>query len=468
MAVSGPTTTTPVRLVALGGLGEIGLNAMILEYGEYALVIDAGVMFPEERAAGFDLIVPDLSPLAAGRCKVVGVVLTHGHDDHIGALPYLLRRFPAPVYGTEFTLALARRRMREQGLDAELREIAPRRRFSAGPFEIEPIRVSHSTPDSIALAVDTPAGLIVHSGDFKTESDSDNGERFDRDRFAELGERGVAMLLSDSTNAEREGRTPPESSLRPILRELVSGTRGRFVVSCFSSHIERIRQVAAVSHEMGRRTVPLGRRMVDSVRLGLELGYMGLPPGTFIDQAAADSIRPERLTFIAGGSQGESLSALVKIATDSHPWARVAPNDTVVLSSRAIPGNERSIHSVIDQLCRRGAEVLYEAVAPVHVSGHASREELSELIRLTRPKYFVPIHGEYRHLARHRALAIEEGMPERNAFLMEDGDTLELSAGGARRGERVRAGRIMVSGDARNFAPMPNAMEVARFQQTGK
>src|SRR3990172_449677 len=195
MAVSGPTTTTPVGLVALGGLGEIGLNAMILEYGEYALVIDAGVMFPEERSAGFDLIVPDLSSLAAGRRKVVGVVLTHGHDDHIGALPYLLRRFPVPVYGTEFTLALARRRMREQGIEAELRRIAPRRRFSAGPFEIEPIRVSHSTPDSIALAIDTPAGLIVHSGDFKIESDSENGERFYLDRFAELGERGVAMLL---------------------------------------------------------------------------------------------------------------------------------------------------------------------------------------------------------------------------------------------------------------------------------
>ncbi|MGD0075086.1 MAG: ribonuclease J [Candidatus Binataceae bacterium] len=432
----------PLRLVALGGLGEIGLNAMLLEYGEQALMVDAGVMFSEGGAPGLELIVPDLAYLAASRRKLVAIVLTHGHDDHIGALPHILRRFPAPVYGTEFTLALARRRLREDGVEADLREIAPRRQFTVGPFAIEPVRVAHSTPDSIALAIDTPAGLIVHSGDFKIDTASSDGERFDYDRFAELGQRGVTMLLSDSTNAERQGRTPPESSLRPMLREVISGARGRFFLSSFSSHLYRIRQVAEVSHEFGRRVVPLGRRMVDSVRLGLELGYMGLPPGTFIDKATADSIAADRLTFIVAGSQGEPLSALVKLATDNHQWARVAPGDTVMLSARAIPGNERRIHTALNHLCKRGAEVLHEAVAPVHVSGHASRDELAELINLTRPRYFIPIHGEYRHLVRHRALAIETGMVERDCFLLEDGQTLELSAAGARRGAPVEAGRM--------------------------
>ncbi len=440
MAISGPTMN-PLRLVALGGLGEIGLNAMLLEYGEQALMVDAGVMFSEGGAPGLELIVPDISYLAASRRKLIAIVLTHGHDDHIGALPHILRRFPAPVYGTEFTLALARRRLREDGVEADLREIAPRRQFTVGPFDIEPIRVAHSTPDSIALAIDTPAGLIVHSGDFKIDTASSDGDRFDYDRFAELGQRGVTMLLSDSTNAERQGRTPPESSLRPMLREVISGARGRFFLSSFSSHLYRIRQVAEVSHEFGRRVVPLGRRMVDSVRLGLELGYMGLPPGTFIDKAGADSIAADRLTFIVAGSQGEPLSALVKLATDNHQWARVAPGDTVMLSARAIPGNERRIHTALNHLCKRGAEVLHGAVAQVHVSGHASRDELAELIDLTRPRYFVPIHGEYRHLVRHRALAIETGMAERDCFLLEDGDTLELSAAGARRGARVEAGR---------------------------
>lgn len=459
MAMSGPTTN-PLRLIALGGLGEIGLNAMLLEYGEQTLMVDAGVMFSEGRSLGLELIIPDLAYLANGRRKLIGIVLTHGHDDHIGALPHILRRFPAPVYGTEFTLAFARRRLREHGVEAELREIAPRRPFSAGPFEIEPIRVAHSTPDSIALAIETPAGLIVHSGDFKIDTGSSDGERFDYDRFAELGQRGVTMLLSDSTNAERQGRTPPESSLRPLLREVISGARGQFFLSSFSSHLYRIRQVAEVSHEFGRRVVPLGGRMVDSVRLGLELGYMGLPPGTFIDQAEAESLPADRLTFIAAGSQGEPLSALVKLATDSHPWARVAPGDTVMLSARSIPGNERRIHTAINQLCKRGAEVFHEAVAPVHVSGHASREELAELITLIRPKYFVPIHGEYRHLARHRALAIETGMLERDCFLLEDGQTLELSAAGARRGAPVEAGRMMADG-----AAGPEDFELVRERQ---
>ncbi len=443
----GTSTSIPVRLVALGGLGEIGLNLMALEFGEDTLLIDAGVMFPEERWLGVDVIVPELAYLATGRRKLRGVVLTHAHEDHIGALPFLLKRFRMPVFGSELTLAFARRRLQDRGVsidNLELKAIEPRRPFRLGPFEVEPLRVTHSTPDSLALAIDTPAGLIVHSGDFKIDDAPVDGVRFDRDRFAELGARGVTLLLSDSTNVERPGRAASESSLKPLLRDLASRTRGRFFLSAFSSHLHRVRQVAEVSREFGRRVVPLGRSMVDSTRLGVEYGHLRFPPGTFVDPAEAAFLEPNRLTFLTSGSQGEPLSALVKIATDSHPRVRVEPNDTVVLASRFIPGNERTINTLINHLYKRGAEVFYEPVAAVHVSGHACQDELSELIRLTQPRYFVPIHGEYRHLARHIALAAEAGIPASRCFLLEDGDTLALTAGVASRARPVEAGRVSV------------------------
>jgi ribonuclease J len=445
MAVS---NSSPVRIVPLGGLGEIGLNLMVVEYAQSAIVIDAGVMFAAEPELGVGLLLPELRYLEASRLKIEGVLLTHAHEDHIGALPHLIKRFPAPVYGTEVTLAFVRRALLEDGPSgADLRKLAPGVTLELGPFRIEPVRVTHSTPDSVALAIWTPVGLILHSGDFKIDPAPVDGVNFDTERFAQLGAEGVDLLLSDSTNVERKGRTGSESSIRPVLRDLIAHTRGRFFLSAFSSHLHRIRQLAEVAHEAGRYVVPLGRRMAESVRLGMETGQLNLPPGTFIERSEADFLEPRRLAFLASGSQGEPRSALTKLAVDTHPAVRVERGDVVVLSSRFIPGNERAINMVVNHLYKRGAEVLYDAVAPVHVSGHASQDELAEMIRLVRPKYFVPIHGEYRHLTRHLALAVEAGMPERNCFLLEDGDTLVMSGGEARRGRAVEAGRVVADGE---------------------
>jgi ribonuclease J len=442
------SNSNPVRIVPLGGLGEIGLNLLVIECAQSAIVIDAGVMFPEERAFGGGLLIPELTYLEEARLKIEGVILTHAHEDHIGALPYLLKRFPAPVYGSEITLAFTRRNLIEDEFTgADLRKISPGMVLSLGPFEIEPIRVTHSTPDSLALAIRSPAGVIVHSGDFKIDPAPVDGVLFDTERFARLGAEGVELLFSDSTNVERTGQTGSESSLKPILRDLISRTRGRFFLSSFSSHLHRMRQVAEAARDAGRYIVPLGRRMAESVRLGMETGQLNFPVGTFVDRAEADFLEPHKLAFLASGSQGEPLSALARLATDTHPQVRVEEGDVVVLSSRFIPGNERTINTLVNHLYKRGAEVFYDAVAPVHVSGHASRDELAEMIGLVRPKCFVPIHGEYRHLSRHVALAIEAGIPERNCFLLEDGDTIIMDGGETRRGRVVEHGRLLADGD---------------------
>jgi ribonuclease J len=437
-----------VKVVALGGLGEIGLNLMVLECAGEALIIDAGVMFPEQRTLGVDLLIPEMGYL--DRRRISAVVLTHLHDDHIGALPFLLKRYPVPVYGSELTLAVVRQRLQERapGRDYDLRIIRPRRSFEAGPFRIEPIRVTHSTPDSLALAIDTPAGLILHTGDFKIDDAPVDGERFDLDRFAELGARGVRLLLSDSTNVERRGKTESESSLKPILRELLRKTTGKFLLSGFSSHLHRFRQVTEVCREQGRRVAILGRRIAETTRVGAALGHLPFPPGTFIDERDIASYADDKLGFLTGGSQAEPLSAMARIAAGVHPRLRLRKGDVVVLSSRFIPGNERLIHRLINDLYRLGADVYYEGVAPVHVSGHASREELAEMIRLTRPEYFVPIHGEYRHLKRHIDVAVECGVRQGACFLLQDGEPLMLDRDGAHRGAKVESGRTLWDGQA--------------------
>ncbi|MBV8454936.1 MAG: ribonuclease J, partial [Deltaproteobacteria bacterium] len=441
--------TSPVRVVPLGGLGEIGLNLLVVECAQHAIIIDAGVMFPEERGLGIGRLLPEISYLEQAHLQIDAIILTHAHEDHIGALPYLLRKFPAPVYGTDITLAFVRRSLSEEGpVGATLHSLRATVELQGGPFVVEPVRVTHSTPDSVALAIRTPAGLIVHTGDFKIDSAPVDGVRFDTEHFARLGEEGVELLLSDSTNAELEGHSGSESSLKPILSTLIRQTRRRFFFSSFSSHLHRIRQLAEAAHEAGRYVVPLGRRMMESVRLGIETGQLNLPPGTFIERAEAEFLEPRRLAFLASGSQGEPLSALAKLANDTQPLVRIEEGDVVVLSSRFIPGNERTIHTVINSLYKRGAQVLYDPLAPVHVSGHARRDELREMIRLVRPRHFVPIHGEYRHLVLHRALAINSGIAERNCFLLEDGDTLVMNSGETRRGNSVSAGRIVEDGEA--------------------
>jgi ribonuclease J len=445
MVVSGKD---PVRIVPLGGLGEIGLNLMVIEHDRGAIVIDAGVMFGEERALGVGRLVPDLRYLEERKIAVAAVFLTHAHEDHIGALPYFLEQFPVPVYGTAVTLAFARRTLAESpSIALDLRELKPGASVAAGPFEVEAVRVTHSTPDSVALAIRPPAGLIVHSGDFKIDPAPVDGVRFDTERFAQLGNEGVEVLLSDSTNAERPGRCGSESSLKPLISDVIRRTRGKFFLSSFSSHLHRIRQLAEAAHEAGRYVLPLGRRMAESVRLGMEAGQLNLPVGTFVSLAEADFIEPRRLAVLASGSQGEPLSALTRLATDTHPAVRIAPDDVVILSSRFIPGNERAIHTVVNHLFKRGAEVLYDGVAPVHVSGHACRDELAELIQLLRPRYFVPIHGEYRHLVHHARIATAAGVTEQGCFLLENGHPLVLSGGTARRGRPVHAGRLTANGD---------------------
>jgi ribonuclease J len=444
-------TGVPVRLVALGGLGEIGLNLMAIECAGSAIIIDCGVMFPDQPEVGGGVLIPEFTWLERSKLRIEGVVLTHAHEDHIGALPYLLRRINVPVYGTDVTLAFAKHRLAEGPFSGEaaLVPIRPRQTFGLGPFQIEPLRVTHSTPDSVALAIRTPAGTIVHTGDFKIDEAPVDGENFDRERFAELGREGVLLLLSDSTNVERAGRSGSESSLKPVLREIMSRSRRRFFLSAFSSHLHRFRQVAEVASELGRRVVPLGRRMAESVRLGMETGQLAFSPGMFIGAGEAEFLEPRRVAYLSSGSQGEPLSALAKLSSGNHPRVQVEPEDVVVLSSRFIPGNERAINRLVNRLYKLGAEVFYDAVAPVHVSGHASRDELAEMISLTRPKYFVPIHGEFRHLARHLALAIESGIPERNCFLLEDGDVLILKRAEAHRGQSAEAGRVMIDDDGR-------------------
>jgi ribonuclease J len=468
MMAASTSKASAVRVIALGGLGEIGLNLMVLECAGRAVAIDCGLMFSEEPALGAGVYIPEFAWLERSGLRLEGIVLTHAHEDHIGALPHLLRRIAAPVFATDVTLAFVRRRLDEESaaVRAELHPMVPRRRFALGPFEFEPIRVTHSTPDSVALAIRTPVGMIVHTGDFKIDETPVDGERFDRDRFGELGAEGVALLLSDSTNVERAGRTGSESSLKPLLREIVARARNRFVLSAFSSHLHRIRQVAEVAREHGRSVVPLGRRMAESVRLGIETGQLTFPPGTFIDSAEAEFLPARRLAYLASGSQGEPLSALARLAAGNHPRLQIEPGDMVVLSSRFIPGNERSINTLVNRLYKHGAEVFYDAVAPVHVSGHASRGELAEMISLTRPRHFAPIHGEYRHLARHFTLAIECGVDERDCFLLEDGDTLVLDEKGARRGRCVEAGRVMIDGGGEGDASLVGERRVLAHDGT--
>jgi ribonuclease J len=443
-----PDGNAPLRIIPLGGLGEIGLNLMVITHGDTAIAIDCGVMFPDEDMLGVDLAIPDTSYLRACGESFRAIFLTHGHEDHIGSLPYVLRDHVVPVYGTPMTLGLVRERLAEHGLvDAvQLYDLPLRRPVEVGPFAVEALRVTHSMVDSVALAIRTPVGTVIHTGDFKIDQTPLDGAVCDLKRLAEYGDAGVLALLSDSTNVERTGFTPSEREVGGYLDRIFSGSHGRIFVATFASHLHRIQQVLEVSHRFGRRVALAGRSLTVNVAIATELGRLRPPAGALVDLAGARELGARELTVLATGSQGEPLSALARIAMNDHPQIQATPDDLVVLSSRIIPGKERAISNLVNHFYRRGAEVITERVAPCHVSGHASQEELKLILALTRPRYFVPIHGEYRHLFQHCRLARDVGLAAGDCFLLEDGHVLELSPTGARRADSVTAGRVLVDG----------------------
>jgi ribonuclease J len=441
----------PVRIAALGGLGEIGMNCMVVECDGRIAVVDCGVMFPSE-PIGVDLVAPDLSWLRERGDRVGAVFLTHGHEDHLGALPMLLARVRAPVYGPRLALALLRRRLEEAGVEADLREVRPgdlRQAGEASPISAEFIAVTHSIPDSCALALTTPQGTLLHSGDFKIDERPLDGRPMDLPRIEALGRRGIRLLLSDSTNSDRPGSSLSESEVGDSLREAVATARGRVIVACFSSNLHRIQQVADAARAVGRRLALLGRSMEEAVRLGLELGYLTLPGWQLVSTEEARQLPPRELCVLAGGTQGEPRSALARLARGELADLGVAPGDLVVLSSRYIPGNEVAIGQVLNGLCRLGAEVAYEELRPLHASGHAQAAEQRRLIALARPEHFVPIHGELRHLARHAAHADAEGIGEGRRHVLADGEVLELDDRGARvLAEPLPVGRVYADREA--------------------
>jgi ribonuclease J len=431
----------PIRLVPLGGLGEFGLNALVLDWEGHLLLVDAGMLFPPADLPGVDFIVPDFAYLAERREQLHGILLTHGHEDHIGALSYALAAAPAPVYGSRLTLGFARQRLRERGATAELRTLVPGRPVEIGPFRVHPIRVAHSVLDSLALAIETPAGVVLVSGDFKIDPEAPAEQATDLEALSQWGERGVLVLLTDSTNVEQSGFTPGEDTVVPAFEEIMARTRGRVIVSCFATSIPRMQRVSDVAARQGRPVAFLGRRMVDNAEVALDLGLLRIPEDRRVSPGAQEA---SRAVVFASGSQGEPLSALSMISIGEHRELAAGPGDTAVLSSRPIPGNERAVSRLIGNLFRLGCDVVHGGTAHVHVSGHGSRSDLVELIRRVRPRFLVPVHGEYRMLAQHARLAAATGMPADSVLLADDGDVLRVSAAGARKEASVAAGRVLL------------------------
>jgi ribonuclease J len=442
-----------LHCIPLGGLGEFGMNCMAIRWGDDIIVIDAGLMFPEVELLGVDIVVPDITYLTENRDKVRGVVLTHGHEDHIGALPWILQELNVPVYGTEFTLAYVEGKLEEHELldDADLREIRAGHRFRVGPFEIDPIQVTHSLVDCVALAIHTPLGVIIHTGDFKVDFTPTDDKLFDLDAFAEYGKNGVLALFQDSTNVERPGYTPSERAVVRKFEEVFALAERRLFISCFSSSIHRINLVMQMAAQHRRKVALIGRSMTESAEIAQDLGYVNVPDGLLISPGQIRDFPPQHVCVLISGTQGEPMSALSRAAVDSHKHAKIEPDDTVVLSSRIIPGNEKAIYRVIDHLFRRRAHVIYSdgSWPPVHVSGHASQEELKLIINLVKPRYFIPIHGEFRQLKRHGELAASMRGSNSQVMMLESGQVLELDELGARIAGTVPVGRICIDSGSR-------------------
>ena len=437
-----------LRIIPLGGLGEIGKNMMAIECGNDMVVVDAGLMFPEEEMLGVDLVVPDISYLQEHRSKLRGIFITHGHEDHIGALPYLLPQLKAPVYATRLTHGLVSVRLKEHHAleGADLRIIDPDRDVNIGQFRAEFFRVAHSIPDAVGMAFHTPAGTVVHTGDFKFDHTPVDGRPTDLAKLAQLGSQGVLLLLSDSTYAEVPGYTPSERVVGDALYRIIGEAPGRVIVACFASLISRIQQVIDAAITCNRRVLVVGRSMQDNVNMAVELGYLSAPGNVLMGPDELRRLPPEKVVVVATGSQGEPTSALARIANKDHRLVRIQPDDTVVLSATPIPGNEELVSRTINNLYRQGARVLYSAIAQVHVHGHAAQEELKLMLSLVHPEYFVPVHGEYRHLVHHRDLSKAVGVAERNSFVLVDGEVLEIGEGGGRVVTKVPADYVYVDG----------------------
>ncbi len=435
-------------MIPLGGLGEFGMNSMAIRYGDEIIVVDAGMMFPDAELLGVDIVTPDFTYLEQNRDKVLALILTHGHEDHIGAVPFLLSEINVPVYSAAFTLALVERRLEEHGLldGAKLHKVKPGSKVSIGAFTIEFIHVTHSIVSSMALAITTPLGVIIHTGDFKVDPTPTDNEPFDLHTFAEYGKRGVLLLMSDSTNVDRPGYTESERAVRPRLDEIFYRAERRLVISCFSSSIHRLQQILDVAAEYGRKVAFLGRSVNNVTEIAHSLGLLHLPDGILLRPQDIMQAAPDKVVVVASGTQGEPMSALSRIAVDNHKNLSVDRGDTVVLSARIIPGNEKGIYRMINHFAKRGADVIYGSMnPPVHVSGHGSVEELRLILNLLRPRYFLPIHGEYRQMAKHAALASHlRGAGLEETFTLETGETLEIDRTGARRGEKVAVGRVCI------------------------
>jgi ribonuclease J len=437
-----------LRIVPLGGLGEIGKNMMVMELPNDMIIIDAGLMFPKEEMLGVDLVIPDISYVRERRKKLRAIIITHGHEDHTGALPYVLRELRAPIYCTRLTHGLISVKLKEHKLlkEADLRLVSPGEKIRLGAFQVEFVRVTHSIPDSCGLAIRTPIGTVVHSGDFKLDHTPVMGEPTDLPRWAELGNQGVLLLLSDSTYAESTGYTPSEQVVGESLDRIMATAPGRVIVSTFASLISRVQQVIDAAYRNDRRVFVTGRSMVDNVQMALELGYLSAPENVLTPIDQLSRMRPQKVVIMSTGSQGEPTSALVRMASRDHRHIKITPGDTVVISASPIPGNEMLINRTIDNLGRLGAQILYTRIADVHVHGHAAQEELKMLLSLVNPRFFIPIHGEYRHLMTHARLAQTMGLAQDNTFILEDGDILELDRKGGKVVGRTAADHVYVDG----------------------
>lgn len=436
-----------LKVIPLGGMGEIGKNMTVFEYGSNIVIIDCGMSFPEDEMLGIDIVIPDITYLIKNADKIKGIILTHGHEDHIGSIPYLLKKINIPIYGTKLTLGLVENKLLEHKLDdVSLNVVESGKTFNLGCFKVSLIRSNHSIPDAVGIAINTPIGTIVHTGDFKIDYTPINGDVIDLDAFAELGRKGVLLAMSDSTNVERPGYTESESTIGYKFMEIFKNSQSRIIVASFASNIHRVQQIINAAVAYGRKVSISGRSMLNTVKVSQELGYLNVPEGTIVNVNDLKKLKDNEIVIITTGSQGEPMSALTRMANNDHKKIQIKEGDLVIISASPVPGNEKTVSRVINTLYEKGAEVLYDALIPVHVSGHARREELKLMLTLLKPKFFIPAHGEYRHLVQHTKLAVELGIPEKNTVIAKNGSVIEITSKSIVRNGSVSSGNILVDG----------------------